>query len=45
MLEFIARQLDDVEGQMARHVKEHHAQVAKLLESVPAADGDPRLLS
>jgi transposase len=35
MLEFIARQLDDVEGQMARHVKEHHAQAAKLLESVP----------
>jgi len=34
MLEFIARQLDDVEAQMVGHVKQHHAQAAKLLEGV-----------
>lgn len=34
MLEFIARQLDDVEAQMVGHIRQHHAQAAKLLESV-----------
>ena len=34
MLQFIAKQLDDVEAQMVGHVKQHHAQAAKLLESV-----------
>lgn len=34
MLQAIARQLDDVESQMATHVAEHHAQMSKLLQSV-----------
>ncbi len=34
LLEAIARQLDDVDGEMARHVEQHHAQMAKLLQSV-----------
>jgi transposase len=34
LLEAIARQLDDVEAEMARHVEEHHAEMAKLLQSV-----------
>ena len=34
LLEAIARQLDDVEAEMARHVEQHHAQMAKLLQSV-----------
>lgn len=34
LLEAIARQLDDVEAEMARHVQQHHAQLAKLLQSV-----------
>jgi len=34
LLEAIARQLDDVEAEMVRHVEEHHAQMAKLLQSV-----------
>jgi len=34
LLEAIARQLDDVEVEMTRHVEQHHAQMAKLLQSV-----------
>lgn len=34
LLEAIARQLDDVEAEMAHHVEQHHAQMAKLLQSV-----------
>lgn len=34
LLEAIARQLDEVEADMARHVEQHHAQMAKLLQSV-----------
>lgn len=34
MLEEIARQLNDVEEEMARHVEQHHAEMAKLLQSV-----------
>jgi transposase len=34
LLEAIARQLDDVEAEMAQHVQRHHAQMAKLLQSV-----------
>jgi transposase len=34
LLEAIARQLDDVEAEMAVHVKQHHAQMAKLLRSI-----------
>ena len=34
LLEAIARQLDDVEAEMARHVEEHCAEMAKLLQSV-----------
>ena len=34
LLQAIARQLDDVEAEMARHVEEHHAEMAKLLQSV-----------
>jgi transposase len=34
LLAEIARQLDDVETEMARHVEQHHAQMAKLLQSV-----------
>jgi len=34
LLEAIACQLDDVEAQMVSHVKQHHAQMAKLLQSV-----------
>jgi transposase len=34
LLEAIARQLDEVEATMARHVEEHHAPMAKLLQSV-----------
>ena len=34
LLEAIARQLEDVEAAMARHVEQHHAQMAKLLQSV-----------
>jgi transposase len=34
LLEAIARQLDDVEAQMSRHVAEHHSQLAKVLQSV-----------
>ncbi len=34
LLAAIARQLDDVDAEMARHVKEHHVQMAKLLQSV-----------
>jgi transposase len=34
LLEAIARQLDDLEAEMAHHVEQHHAQMAKLLQSV-----------
>ena len=34
LLEAIARQLDDVEAEMAQHVEQHHAQMARLLQSV-----------
>jgi len=34
MLQAIAKQLDDVEAQMVGHVRQHHAQAAKLLHSV-----------
>ena len=34
LLDLIARQLKDVEGEMQRHVEEHHAELAKLLRSV-----------
>ncbi len=34
LLEAIARQLDDVEGQMTRHIEQHYAPLAKLLQSV-----------
>ena len=34
LLEAIARQLDDVEAEMARHEEEHCAEMAKLLQSV-----------
>jgi transposase len=34
LLEAIARQLDDVEAEMARHVEQHYAQMAKLLQGV-----------
>lgn len=34
LLEAIARQLNDVEAEMVRHVEQHHAQMAKLLQSV-----------
>ncbi len=34
LLEAIARQLDEVEAEMARQVEQHHAQMAKLLQSV-----------
>lgn len=34
LLEAIARQLDDVEAEMAQHVERHHAQMARLLQSV-----------
>jgi transposase len=35
LLETIARQLDDLEAEMVRHVEQHHAAMAKLLQSVP----------
>jgi transposase len=31
--EAVARQVDDVEAEMARHVEQHHARMAKLLQS------------
>ena len=34
LLEAIARQLDDVEADMTRHVEQRHAQMARLLQSV-----------
>jgi transposase len=34
LLEVIARQLDDVDAQMLSHVEQHHAAMAKLLQSV-----------
>jgi transposase len=34
LLAAIARQLDEVDAEMARHVEQHHAQMAKLLQSV-----------
>jgi transposase len=34
LLEAIRRQLDDVETEMAQHVEQHHAPLAKLLQSV-----------
>ena len=34
LLEAIARQLDDLEAEMARHVEQHHAQMSRLLQSV-----------
>lgn len=34
LLEAIARQLDDVEAEMARHVEQHHARMAELLQGV-----------
>jgi transposase len=34
LLQAISRQLDDLEAEMARHVEEHHAAAAKLLQSV-----------
>jgi len=34
LLEAIARQLDEVNAQMAAHVEQHHGQMAKLLQSV-----------
>jgi len=34
LLEVIARQLDDVAAQMVAHVEQHHAQMAKLLQTV-----------
>ncbi|MCO5118026.1 MAG: transposase [Burkholderiaceae bacterium] len=34
LLEAIARQLDDVEADMARHVDQHHARMAQLLQGV-----------
>ena len=34
LLEAIARQLDDVEAEMARHVEQHYAPMAKLLQGV-----------
>ncbi|MEB2317232.1 MAG: IS110 family transposase [Pseudomonadota bacterium] len=34
LLEAIARQLDDVEAEMARHVEQHHARMAQLLQGV-----------
>ena len=34
MIEAIKRQLDDVEAEMARHVEQHHAALAKVLQSV-----------
>ncbi len=34
LLEAIARQLDDVEAEMAQHLAQHHGQMAKLLQSV-----------
>jgi len=34
LLAAIARQLDEVEAQLARHVEQHHAAMAKLLQSV-----------
>jgi len=34
LLEAIARQLDEVEAEMARHVEQHHAHMAQLLQSV-----------
>jgi len=34
LLEAIARQLDEVEAEMVHHVEQHHAQMAKLLQSV-----------
>jgi transposase len=34
LLEAIGRQLDEVEAEMARHVEQHHAQMARLLQGV-----------
>lgn len=34
LLEAIARQLDDVEAEMAAHIEKHHAPVAKLLQGI-----------
>jgi transposase len=34
LIEAIGRQLDEVEAEMARHVQQHHARLAKLLKSV-----------
>ncbi len=34
LLEAIARQLDDVEAEMATHVEQHHTHMAKLLQSI-----------
>jgi transposase len=34
MLEAIARQLDDMEAEMVRHIEQHYSQMAKLLQSV-----------
>lgn len=33
VIKFLQRQIDDVEAKMAKHVKEHHADLAALLES------------
>jgi transposase len=33
VIKFLQRQIDDVEAKMAKHVKEHHADLATLLES------------
>jgi transposase len=35
LLEEIARQLKDVEGEMTRHVEQHYAELSRLLQSVP----------
>lgn len=34
LIEAIARQLNDVEAEMVRHVEDHHAEMAKVLQSV-----------
>ena len=34
LLDAIASQIDDVDGEMVRHVENHHAETAKLLQSV-----------
>ncbi len=35
LLEAIGRQLDQVDGEMVHHVQQHHAAMAKLLQTVP----------